>query len=295
MTKTLSPEEAEEYTKNLGSVAVGNYGLMEFAMHTLQVPKALGMSNEDWVQEKLGGYIRWSVEQRREAVRELSGEQTGEGNNVRYARSAKSVAEILGISEQTVKRDRDVIAALENRDTPQKALSATPESREKALTVEEQRPKIRKLIDAGKSNAEIAVAMDRGVATISKERTAYAKEKDPGMSEGLKQAKARKKAALDAIPEAERKAREAKFDEFVSDFKKSFSQASGVFLRPLAQELHLEMGRIMDNDLDISDYDDVVTLVLETANELWVYGAKRGHDVSRIAEILNRLGGGETA
>jgi hypothetical protein len=38
------------------------------------VPKALGLSIEQWVTERLGGYIKLSIPERREAVKELSSE-----------------------------------------------------------------------------------------------------------------------------------------------------------------------------------------------------------------------------
>jgi hypothetical protein len=40
--------------------------------HRLGVPKALGLSTEEWVRERLGGYARLEIEPRREAVLELT-------------------------------------------------------------------------------------------------------------------------------------------------------------------------------------------------------------------------------
>jgi DNA-binding NarL/FixJ family response regulator len=61
----------------------------------LSVPDALGLSTEEWVRSRLGGYIRMSIEDRREAVTNL----TDEGY------STREVGEILGVSNATVSRD----------------------------------------------------------------------------------------------------------------------------------------------------------------------------------------------
>ena len=99
--QVLTAEQAEEFTHNLGQITARDYGLMDMAINTLQVPAALGMAPEEWVQERLGGYVRWTVEQRRVAVRELS--EDGKNN--------EQVAEILGISRDTVGRDLAVLSA----------------------------------------------------------------------------------------------------------------------------------------------------------------------------------------
>jgi hypothetical protein len=60
------------------------------------VPEALGLTTEEWVEERLGGYVRLNIPERREAVTELSEEGL---SNV-------AVAEVLGVGEATVRRDR---------------------------------------------------------------------------------------------------------------------------------------------------------------------------------------------
>jgi transposase len=50
---------------------------------------------EQWVTTRIGGYVRLSVEERREAVKEL----TGEGM------SQREVAEVLGVHQTTVHED----------------------------------------------------------------------------------------------------------------------------------------------------------------------------------------------
>jgi hypothetical protein len=38
------------------------------------VPKALGFTTEQWVNDRLGGYVKMSIAERREAVKELAAE-----------------------------------------------------------------------------------------------------------------------------------------------------------------------------------------------------------------------------
>jgi hypothetical protein len=85
---------AEEYTQALGQVVSGSWRQIARAKK-LGVPQALGLSLEDWVTSRLGGYIKLSIPDRREAVRELAAEGL---SNV-------AVGQILGVDETTVRRD----------------------------------------------------------------------------------------------------------------------------------------------------------------------------------------------
>jgi hypothetical protein len=74
----------------------------------LGVPQALGLSIEEWVNDRLGGYVRMSIEDRREAVRNLTAEDY----------STREIADIVGVSHVTVADDVknltpiDAVAAL---------------------------------------------------------------------------------------------------------------------------------------------------------------------------------------
>lgn len=93
--RSISREDAEELTQSLGQILVG--GWRQIATFTrMGVPKALGLSTADWVDTRLGGYIRLSIEERREAVKEL----LDEGFSQRQA------AEIIGVDEGTVRNDK---------------------------------------------------------------------------------------------------------------------------------------------------------------------------------------------
>jgi len=90
----MNAQDAEEFTQSLGQIVAGSWKQVALAKR-LGVPKALGLSVEDWVQNRLGGYIKMSIPERREAVREL----TDEGL------SQREVADVLGVDHKTVSND----------------------------------------------------------------------------------------------------------------------------------------------------------------------------------------------
>ena len=56
--------DAEEYTQALGQVVAGGWRQVALG-HRLGVPAALGISTSEWVEERLGGYVRLSLDDRR--------------------------------------------------------------------------------------------------------------------------------------------------------------------------------------------------------------------------------------
>jgi N6-adenosine-specific RNA methylase IME4 len=121
----MKQEDAEEYTQALGQVVAGGYRMIAIAQR-LGVPKALGLSTEDWVRQRLGGYVRYSVEERKTIVGELTAEGMG----------SPAIAGVLGVSDQTVLNDRksknlepetensEVLP--DNKDSPSKDLEDEP-------------------------------------------------------------------------------------------------------------------------------------------------------------------------
>jgi hypothetical protein len=293
-TKKLTREEAEEYTKNLGQVTVGNYGLMEFAMHNLGVPESLGMTNEEWVQERLGGYVRWGVEQRREAIRGLM--QPDENGKTR---PATKIAEILGISAVTVRRDMQVLQTASDLEitsaADNRAESGLEITSERKLTPKQKAKEIRRLIDLHRSNAEIAMEMGIGVSTVSKERTAYRKEAEAARepSEKLKEAQRAKQEREKGKSDADKKAEEAESDAFAQQMQANLQTAFGISPTPHLQEAVVTMQQVMDADSDF-DFERALGLWAKLGDELWLYGAKRGLDVSLIAKVIDRMKGGES-
>ena len=94
MGNTLTAEQAEEYTQSLGQIFAGSYRQVLWAKQQ-GIPQALSLTVEEWVNERLGGYVRMQVEERREAVKNL----TDDGLSLR------EIAEVTGVSHQTVAND----------------------------------------------------------------------------------------------------------------------------------------------------------------------------------------------
>jgi transposase-like protein len=93
----VNREIAEEYTEGLTGVFAGGWRLTLTAQK-LGVPKALGLTTEEW-QERIGGYVRLSVPERREAVAELAEEGL----------SIRETAAVLGTSATTVHNDQQAV------------------------------------------------------------------------------------------------------------------------------------------------------------------------------------------
>jgi len=93
----MTPEDAEEYTQALGQVVAGGWRQVALGQR-LGVPKALGISTAEWVERRLGGYVRMSIPERKEAVAELTGGEKPLSN--------RQAADVLGVDEGTVRNDR---------------------------------------------------------------------------------------------------------------------------------------------------------------------------------------------
>ena len=153
----MQKEDAEEYTLSLGQIVAGSWRQIALAKR-LGVPQALGLSIEEWVNDRLGGYVRRSVGERREIVANA----TAEGH------SAHEIAEFIGVSHDTVSRDVanatpiDAVAALAADDKIRREISrAAKEDERKAARDAEQHDDgcrvedLTKLITAGKKYAVI--------------------------------------------------------------------------------------------------------------------------------------------
>lgn len=90
----MTRDDAEEFTQSLGQIVAGSWRQIALAKR-LGVPKALGLTVEKWVTDRLGGYIKLAIPERREAAKEL----TADGL------SQREVGEVLGVTEATVNRD----------------------------------------------------------------------------------------------------------------------------------------------------------------------------------------------
>lgn len=96
----MNRADAEEYTQALGQVVAGGWRHVALG-RKLGVPAALGISVSEWVEGRLGGYVRLSLDERRAAVEELTAPETNGGQGL----SQRAAAEVLGVGTGTVARD----------------------------------------------------------------------------------------------------------------------------------------------------------------------------------------------
>jgi hypothetical protein len=96
----MNRADAEEYTQSIGQIVTGSWRQIALA-ERLGVPQALGMTLEQWVKERIGGYVRLAKQERFEAVLELKAE----------GYSNRQVAGVLGVDETTIRRDTAANAA----------------------------------------------------------------------------------------------------------------------------------------------------------------------------------------
>jgi len=90
----ISREDAEEWSAGLGQISAGGWRLVRLA-HRLGVPAALGLTTEEWVNQKLGGHVRLSIDDRRAAASEMDEEGLKQ----------REIAAVLGVGRATVARD----------------------------------------------------------------------------------------------------------------------------------------------------------------------------------------------
>ena len=91
----MKKEDAEEYTESLGQILGGGWRQIALA-HKLGVPKALGLTTQEWTQDRLGGYTKLSITERREAVVELIEDE---------GMSQRQAALVLGVDQKTISND----------------------------------------------------------------------------------------------------------------------------------------------------------------------------------------------
>lgn len=91
----IDKSAAEEFTQSLGQIIAGSWRQIALA-ERLGVPEILGYdSTREWVQQRLGGYVKLSVVERREAAKELADDGL----------STRRIGGIVGVHHATVERD----------------------------------------------------------------------------------------------------------------------------------------------------------------------------------------------
>lgn len=112
----LSREDAEEFTQALGQIVAGGWRQIAWADRQ-GIPAALGMSLQEWVSERIGGYVRLSLPERREAVKELT----------EQGMSTREIGAVLGVDQKTVNRDQRPEASASPQPGPEPEPQVEPE------------------------------------------------------------------------------------------------------------------------------------------------------------------------
>jgi N6-adenosine-specific RNA methylase IME4 len=96
----MNRDDAEEYTQSLGQIGGGLWRQILWAAKQ-GVPEALGLTLRDWVDGRLGGYVKMAVNERRHIVAELTKpiDEGGEGLTQQQA------ADVVGVTQQQVSID----------------------------------------------------------------------------------------------------------------------------------------------------------------------------------------------
>ena len=98
----MNREEAEEYTQGLEQSLSGSWRMFAWAQRN-GIPKAMGLSTEEWVQ-RVGGYVKLSPPERLDAIVQLKEE----------GHSNRDIAKFLGVSEGTVRNAQNYASKEEN-------------------------------------------------------------------------------------------------------------------------------------------------------------------------------------
>src|SRR5690606_4836502 len=107
----------------LGQVVSGGWRQIALGKK-LGVPQALGLTVREWVETRLGGYVRMSIEERKQAVLELAEE----------GHSQREIGEVLGVSEATVNRDLKPVTSVTPRADHSPVTSADANALEAGVT-----------------------------------------------------------------------------------------------------------------------------------------------------------------
>ena len=89
----MNRSDAEEYTQALGQIGGGLWRQILWAAKQ-GVPQALNLSLRQWVDDRLGGYVKMAVDERREVVKELAPDL-----------SQQEIADVLGVTQPTISGD----------------------------------------------------------------------------------------------------------------------------------------------------------------------------------------------
>jgi N6-adenosine-specific RNA methylase IME4/predicted transcriptional regulator len=124
----MNREDAEEYTQSLGQIVAGSWRQIELA-HRLGVPRSLGFANtRQWVEDRLGGYVKLSITERIDAAKQL----------IEGGKSQREAADILGVTQATVSGDLKADKNLSERAETEPEIGNTSDDTDKNLSDLEQ-------------------------------------------------------------------------------------------------------------------------------------------------------------
>ena len=109
----INRQDAEEWTQALEQTHAGGWRLTLLGVR-MGVPDALGLTVLEW-QQRLGGYVKLAIPERREAVAELAAEGL----------TQREIGGVLGVSQKTVDRDLEP----ESCDSPEPVEVEAPQVR----------------------------------------------------------------------------------------------------------------------------------------------------------------------
>jgi len=115
---TLTRASAQEFSESFGMIGAGWYRQIAWAKQQ-GIPDALDLSTREWVERYVGGWARLAIEDRREAVKELTTSEDDGGMGM----SQREAADVLGVSAGTVAND----AAALNVEQPDPLAEYEPE------------------------------------------------------------------------------------------------------------------------------------------------------------------------
>ncbi len=111
----LNREEATEYTQSLSLILTGGWRQILLA-EQLGVPAALELTTREWVEQRLGGYMRLAIPERKEAAAELMQEGL----------STREIGDVLGVDHATAARDIVANATPGDSAESESVANATP-------------------------------------------------------------------------------------------------------------------------------------------------------------------------
>jgi len=165
----MKVEAAREYSESLGMIGAGTLRQVAWAQQQ-GIPKALGMDLRTWIETFVGGWVRLTIEDRREVVLELTAPVEDGGMGL----SQREAADVLGVTNATVSRDRAVTNVTDDDATERGAVTNVTEQQEEPIE-DEPWIALKQAVDSVGSLAKSYDAARIAAAVPARRRAATAK------------------------------------------------------------------------------------------------------------------------